>query len=297
MTDYLQAGAVFAMLGPEEERFPKPAAWLRLEEDSARSFPTHYKQIVDANVPCRTTSTYFTLSHPASHWRTWARRCARRMTLTFMDSCTSSPAPPAVSVGRLDRGLENDVRRSGGSRRIRHDGHQVRGNAASSTGAGVHLLAMLESTAQRINRLGCDTASGEDQAVVRSQHEYVALLRLAYLTVTNAVTILRLLPMSDRDKDIEILALLHQPPAPAPGPQARDRRRRRRPSPALLHRLPSATAPTPASCTPRHDHALASRPAQTIGSRNARPQQRDVELGVVVSTQITVRASHACDAR
>nr|QIY76805.1 transposase [Streptomyces sp. RLB1-33] len=36
------------------------------------------------------------------------------------------------------------------------------------------------------------------------------MLRLAYLTVTNAVTLLRLLPMSDRDKDIEILALRHQ---------------------------------------------------------------------------------------
>jgi putative transposase len=36
------------------------------------------------------------------------------------------------------------------------------------------------------------------------------LLRLAYLTVTNAFAVLRLLPMSDRDKDAEILALRHQ---------------------------------------------------------------------------------------
>jgi putative transposase len=36
------------------------------------------------------------------------------------------------------------------------------------------------------------------------------LLRLAYLTLTNAFAALRLLPMSDRDKDIEILALRHQ---------------------------------------------------------------------------------------
>ncbi|MEU5029257.1 hypothetical protein [Streptomyces milbemycinicus] len=36
------------------------------------------------------------------------------------------------------------------------------------------------------------------------------LLRLAYLTVTNAFALLRLLPMSDRDKDAEILALRHQ---------------------------------------------------------------------------------------
>jgi transposase len=36
------------------------------------------------------------------------------------------------------------------------------------------------------------------------------LLRFAYLVVTNAVTLLRVLPMTDRDKDIEILALRHQ---------------------------------------------------------------------------------------
>jgi putative transposase len=36
------------------------------------------------------------------------------------------------------------------------------------------------------------------------------LLRLAYLTVTNAFALLRLLPASDRDKDSEILVLRHQ---------------------------------------------------------------------------------------
>ncbi|MFI6063414.1 integrase core domain-containing protein [Streptomyces sp. NPDC051286] len=36
------------------------------------------------------------------------------------------------------------------------------------------------------------------------------LLRLAYLAATNIFALLRLLPMSDRDKDIEILALRHQ---------------------------------------------------------------------------------------
>jgi putative transposase len=36
------------------------------------------------------------------------------------------------------------------------------------------------------------------------------LLRLAYLTVANTFALLRLLPMSDRDKDAEILALRHQ---------------------------------------------------------------------------------------
>ena len=36
------------------------------------------------------------------------------------------------------------------------------------------------------------------------------LLRLAYLGVTNVFALLRLLPMSSRDKDAEILALRHQ---------------------------------------------------------------------------------------
>ncbi|MET7903208.1 hypothetical protein ABZS86_17765 [Streptomyces sp. NPDC005355] len=36
------------------------------------------------------------------------------------------------------------------------------------------------------------------------------LLRLAYLGVTNAFAMLRLLPMGDRDKAAEILALRHQ---------------------------------------------------------------------------------------
>ncbi|UDM03395.1 hypothetical protein [Streptomyces longhuiensis] len=36
------------------------------------------------------------------------------------------------------------------------------------------------------------------------------LLRLAYLAATNAFASLRLLPMSERDKDIEIPALRHQ---------------------------------------------------------------------------------------
>src|SRR5437667_2088727 len=36
------------------------------------------------------------------------------------------------------------------------------------------------------------------------------LLRLAYLSVTNAFALLRLLPRSDRDKDVEILTLRHQ---------------------------------------------------------------------------------------
>ena len=36
------------------------------------------------------------------------------------------------------------------------------------------------------------------------------LLRLAYLSVTNALAMLRLLPISEQSKDAEILALRHQ---------------------------------------------------------------------------------------
>lgn len=38
----------------------------------------------------------------------------------------------------------------------------------------------------------------------------LVLMRLAYLAVTNAFAALRLLPMSDCDKDVEILVLRHQ---------------------------------------------------------------------------------------
>jgi transposase InsO family protein len=70
------------------------------------------------------------------------------------------------------------------------------------------------------------------------------LLRLAYLGVTNAFALLRLLPMSDRDKDTEILALRHQITVlERPLGDARPRF-----SPgdrtflaALLHRLPATT--------------------------------------------------------
>jgi putative transposase len=36
------------------------------------------------------------------------------------------------------------------------------------------------------------------------------LLRLSYLALTGMVTLLRLLPMSNTDKDVEILVLRHQ---------------------------------------------------------------------------------------
>jgi hypothetical protein len=55
-------------------------------------------------------------------------------------------------------------------------------------------------------------------AISRSSHAgdrkpdrtIAARLRLAYLSVTNVFALLRLLPVSDRDKDVEILALRHQ---------------------------------------------------------------------------------------
>ncbi|MDU0294239.1 integrase, partial [Saccharothrix longispora] len=67
------------------------------------------------------------------------------------------------------------------------------------------------------------------------------LLRLAYPGVTNAFALLRLLPMSDRDKDTEILALHHQ--TAVLELQLGDARPRFSPDDraflaALLHRLP-----------------------------------------------------------
>jgi putative transposase len=63
------------------------------------------------------------------------------------------------------------------------------------------------------------------------------LLRLAYLGVTNTFALLRLLPMSDHDKDVEILALRHQ--ITVLQRQLGPHTPRFRPTdPALLHRLP-----------------------------------------------------------
>lgn len=67
------------------------------------------------------------------------------------------------------------------------------------------------------------------------------LFRLAYLGVTNMLTLLRLLPMSDRDKDAEILALRHQIivlERHLHGEKIRFTRADRAVLAALLHRLP-----------------------------------------------------------
>jgi putative transposase len=70
----------------------------------------------------------------------------------------------------------------------------------------------------------------------------IVLLRLAYLGVTNALAMLRLLPASDRTKDVEILALRHQ--ITILERQLHGQRIRFTPADrallaALLHRLPS----------------------------------------------------------
>lgn len=68
------------------------------------------------------------------------------------------------------------------------------------------------------------------------------LLRLAYLTVTNAFAVLRLLPMSDRDMETEILALRHQITVlerQLGGEKVRFSPNDRAFLAALLHRLPS----------------------------------------------------------
>jgi hypothetical protein len=67
------------------------------------------------------------------------------------------------------------------------------------------------------------------------------LLRLAYLGITNAFTLLRLLPGSDRDKDAEILALRHQLAVlhrQLDGRRVRFDAADRASMAALLHRLP-----------------------------------------------------------
>ena len=67
------------------------------------------------------------------------------------------------------------------------------------------------------------------------------LFRLAYLGVTNTLTLLRLLPMSDRAKDTEILALRHQITIlerHTHGEKIRFSRADRAWLAALLHRLP-----------------------------------------------------------
>jgi putative transposase len=86
------------------------------------------------------------------------------------------------------------------------------------------------------------------------------LLRLAYLGITNAFTLLRLLPGNDRDEDAEILALRHQLAVlqhQLGGQRVRFDPADRAWLAALLHQLPDQPAPSAAAGTARHDPALA----------------------------------------
>ncbi len=110
-------------------------------------------------------------------------------------------------------------------------------------------------------------------------------LRLAYLGVTNAFALPRLPPMSDRDKDVEILALRHQPTIPERQPgNARPRFSpddRALPA-ALPHRLPTDAhrrprLPVHPQTVPRwhrdllaHRHAARSRPRRPGRPRTTR---------------------------
>lgn len=74
MTDYLQA--VFAMLGPGEERYADPAAWLSLEEELGRTLPGTTNRSSTRMRQCRSTATspFLTLRQAGG---TWARRSVR----------------------------------------------------------------------------------------------------------------------------------------------------------------------------------------------------------------------------
>jgi hypothetical protein len=102
------------------------------------------------------------------------------------------------------------------------------------------------------------------------------LLRLAYLGLTNTFALLRLLSMTDRDKDIEILVLRHQ--IALLQRQLGDTRVRFSPADrallaALLH--PTTTwgfAQAPSAGAPGHHPALAPRPAPSTRRHNVATQ-------------------------
>jgi hypothetical protein len=88
--------------------------------------------------------------------------------------------------------------------------------------------------------LFCATPHRSASPTTASRGWLVVLIRLAYLGVTNVFALLRLLPMSDHDKDVEILALRHQ--ITVPQRQLGPTKPRFQPSDrallaALLHRL------------------------------------------------------------
>jgi hypothetical protein len=107
------------------------------------------------------------------------------------------------------------------------------------------------------------------------------LLRLAYLTVSNAFAVLRLLPMSDREKDAKILALRHQ--LAVLQRQLGMEKARFTPSDriflaALLHRLPRDVPRRGAAAgAPGYGAALAARPGRPSARR--RLPGRNVRAG------------------
>jgi putative transposase len=90
------------------------------------------------------------------------------------------------------------------------------------------------------------------------------LLRLAYLGLTNTFALLRLLPTTDRNKDIEILVLRHQIAV-----LQRQGVSRRTPTPATTSDL--AQAPT--AGTPGHYPAPAPRPTPPTPRPGIRPKR------------------------
>jgi hypothetical protein len=104
------------------------------------------------------------------------------------------------------------------------------------------------------------------------------LLRLPCLALTGVFTLIRLLPMSDSDKNVEILALRHQLAIPA----APDRQTPLHPArPGTPRRSPASATKTDAAATapdrlPRHRPTLAPRPTpppprQDVPPETARP--------------------------
>jgi hypothetical protein len=107
----------------------------------------------------------------------------------------------------------------------------------------------------------------------------VVLLRLAYLSVSNLFAILRLLPVSDRDKDVEILALRHR---------SRCHANRRH----LLHALrdfeqfSTTTGRTRASATPAH--CIPCRSRSPNRSRSLALTYNDANDSAASSTNINM---------
>lgn len=99
------------------------------------------------------------------------------------------------------------------------------------------------------------------------------LLRLPYLALTGVFTFIRLLPMSDSDKNVEILALRHQL---ATLQRQIDRPRLTQPDraflAALLHRLPRPTLRQLHLILPRHRPTLAPRPPTTSPRQGIPPE-------------------------